>query len=88
VVAAAPKPRAHKPRARRPVARAVVARPKAKPAVVGARNGSATLSSAALKEFRISFIRELVVEARTIGAALEKAEVLGAVDIRSIARVP
>jgi hypothetical protein len=80
-------PRAHKVRAKRQVAPAA-ARPKVKPAVRSSTNGSAAIASAALKEFRISFIREVVLEAATLGAALAKAEVLGAVDIRSIARVP
>ena len=84
-VTAAP-PHARKVRAKRQVARAV-ARPKAKPVAAVSRNGSATNGSVALKEFRISFTRELVLEADTIGAAIQKAEGLGAVDIRSIARV-
>jgi hypothetical protein len=62
--------------------------PKVRPAAARAANGSATAAPAALKEFRISFITELVLEAQTISAAIQKAEVLGAVDIRSIARVP
>ena len=68
-----------------PLPRAV--RVPARRRVTPVHNGSAG-AAGATKEFRISYISELVVEADNIGAAIHKAEVLGAREIRSIARVP
>jgi hypothetical protein len=64
-----------------------VSTPRVGNGAVRATNGSAAIAASALKEFRVKFITELVLEADTMHAAIQKAEVLGAVDIRSIARV-
>jgi hypothetical protein len=51
------------------------------------RAGGASATSASSGRFRVGFVGEAVVEARTMQEAIAKAEAMGATDITSVARV-
>ena len=57
----------------------------------GARPGTAQTSAEApaggVRQFRVAFVAEMVVEAESIREAIAKAEGLGATDVTSVVRV-